>query len=133
METFSVNAVVDTHAVIWSIQEDQRLGRQARAMISNAGIQTLAISDITLLEIALLIDRKRIGIALSSKEFLRKIEQAYKVLPINGDIAESAVKLPLTQSDPFDRTITATARHHQLPLITKDRLIIESGCVRTIW
>ncbi len=102
-------------------------------MMQDAGIQTLAIADITLLEIALLIERKRIGIALPAKEFLRKIEQAYKVLPINADIAESAVNLPLAQADPFGRTITATAIHHQLPLITKDRLIIESGCVETIW
>jgi len=93
----------------------------------------LAIADITLLEIALLINRKRIGIALPAKDFLRKIEQAYKVLPLNADIAESAVALPLEQSDPFDRTITATAKHHQLPLITKDRMIIDSGCVETIW
>jgi PIN domain nuclease of toxin-antitoxin system len=36
-------------------------------------------------------------------------------------------------SDPADRLITATARVHELTLVTSDRPIRKSGIVRTLW
>jgi PIN domain nuclease of toxin-antitoxin system len=35
--------------------------------------------------------------------------------------------------DPFDETITAYAAHLDLPLITKDRAITDSGLVEIYW
>lgn len=133
MESFPVDALVDTHAVIWSIQTDSRLGPAARELIRRSQVGSLAIADVTLLEIALLIDKKRIGVAAPPAQFLREIESNYRVFPITGSIAHDAVKLPLPHSDPFDRVIVATARYHKLPLITRDRHITASGCVETIW
>lgn len=66
-------------------------------------------------------------------KMLGQVESNFHVLRINSNIAAESYTLPLTQADPFDRIIVATARHHQLPLMTKDRLITDSGCVETIW
>jgi PIN domain nuclease of toxin-antitoxin system len=133
MERLPVIALVDTHAVIWAIENDPRLGKNAAEFIGRAEPGSLGIADLTLLEIAILITKKRIGIASTPERFLHQIESVFHVYKLTAAIAQSAVELPLTHSDPFDRTIMATARYHKLPLITKDRLIVDSNCVETIW
>jgi len=128
-----VIALVDTHAAIWAIENDPRLGKDAAELIGRAKPGSLGIADLTLLEIAILIQNKRIGVASTPERFLHQIESVYHVYKLTAPIAQSTVELKLPQSDPFDRTIVATARYHKLPLITKDRLIIGSNCVETIW
>lgn len=133
MEPVPVVALVDTHAVIWSVQVDARLGVNAARFIRTAEPGSLAIADMTLLEIAMLIEKKRIGVTGKAELFLQQLESVYHVYRLNAAIAHSAVKLPLPQADPFDRSIVATALYHKLPLISRDHPITQSGCVETIW
>lgn len=55
------------------------------------------------------------------------------LLPLTMDVAIAAAKLPDPIRDPIDRVIVATALLQGVPLVTKDRKIIESGVVSTIW
>ena len=49
-------------------------------------------------------------------------------LAMSSDIALAAALLPTEiHADPADRFLIATARHHHIPLVTGDRLIIEYG------
>ncbi len=91
------------------------------------------ISDITLLEIAMLVKKGRIQLAVSSKEYLRKLQRNYPLLTITSEIAAIAVDLDLPHGDPFDRIIVATAQHHDLLLLTRDQAITNSGLVKTAW
>ena len=56
--------------------------------------------------------------------------------PIEPEIAIASVRLPGSfHADPADRFIVATARHHNVPLVTADRAILDCstfGYVRTI-
>jgi PIN domain nuclease of toxin-antitoxin system len=52
---------------------------------------------------------------------------------IASEIAAMAIDLELPHGDPFDRIIVASARHHKLPLVTRDRNISASGLVRVVW
>jgi len=52
---------------------------------------------------------------------------------IASEIATLAMDLELPHGDPFDRIIVASARHHELPLLTRDRNISASGLVRVVW
>lgn len=126
-------ALLDTHAIIWSQQGDARLGRDAYRLIEESRADDLAIADISLLEIALLVDKGRIRLAGTARRFLRKTAGRFRVLSIEADIAQVAIELSLPQADPFDRVITATARVHGLPLITRDQSITQSGLVETVW
>ncbi|WP_269523494.1 type II toxin-antitoxin system VapC family toxin [Coraliomargarita parva] len=133
MEALSVKALLDTHALIWIAENDSRLSPRALDCIQNCARNELGIADVSLLEIAMLWHKGRIPSKHPLAKTLELAEMNFNVLRINASIAASAYTLPLDQSDPFDRIIVATARHHQLPLITKDRLITESGCVEVIW
>jgi PIN domain nuclease of toxin-antitoxin system len=128
-----VTALLDTHAVIWCLEDSPELGRDARAKISRAEEGALAISDITLLEIAMLVSKGKLGVAGVPTTVLEEIAESFRVLPIDARIAAEAMELPLPQGDPFDRVIVATARRHSLPLITKDRLIVRSKLVPVVW
>ena len=125
--------VLDTHAIVWSLMDDPRLGGEARRYIATCSRQDLLISDISLLEMAMLLDRKRIEVTLSDSEFLEQITNAFRVVPITAAIAAHAVSLGLPHGDPFDRVIAATAQQEDCTLLTRDRLLTDFPTIRTAW
>lgn len=133
MEGRTLRYLLDTHAVLWSAEDDPRLGPRAREALLRCPATDVALSDITLFEIAMLLEKGRIHLSLPLAEYLADLERRFKVLPIFSAIAAEAMRLPLPQGDPFDRIITATARYHGLPLISRDRHIADSGLVETLW
>lgn len=123
--------LLDTHAAIWLLEGSSRLGKNVEAAV--AGEETVSLSDISLLEIAMLVGRGKLTLRPNVADGLKAISEQLTILPINSAIALDAVSVALPQRDPFDRVITATARVHGLTLVTKDRQIQESGTVPTLW
>jgi PIN domain nuclease of toxin-antitoxin system len=124
---------LDTHAVIWAAEGDERLGASAGELLRSLKAGEAVLSDITLLEIAMSAKKGRIELSVSAEEYLRAIQRNYPLLTITSEIASLAVDLDLPQGDPFDRIIVASAMHHELPLLTRDKNIFASGLVRTVW
>ncbi len=125
--------LLDTQAILWAVMDDSLLGKQAKRAIERSNDTDLAISDITLLEIAMLLEKGRIEIQGASTAFLSDLTSRLQVLPIDPFIAIDAMELSLPHADPFDRTIVATARRHGLILLTKDQNITQSKQVPTLW
>ena len=128
-----MRALLDTHAVLWAVENDPRLGSSASSLLKSLKSGEAVISDITLLEIAMLVRKGRIQLAISPKAYLRKLQVHFPILAIGADIAALAMDLDLPQGDPFDRIIVATAQVHDLPVLTRDKSISASGLVRVIW
>ena len=128
--------LVDTHVVLWLAFEQNRISRKARTAIDQArrNADGLAISDITLLELASLASKGRIHLAISLESFLEEVESRFIVLPMSGRACARAVELPAAYpKDPADRIIGATALVEGLSLLTADRDIRRSKAVQTIW
>lgn len=125
--------LLDTHAAVWLLQGDSRLGAGARRALSSGDAEPPCISDIVLLEISLLVGSGRVVPRTAPREFLRRFAASLRVLPIDADIAAAVPGLALPHADPFDRVIVATAIRHQLSLVTRDRAIRESGLVDVVW
>ncbi len=128
--------LVDTHIVVWLAFDQRQLSRKARAAIDNArkNGEGLAISDISLLELATLASKGRIRLDISLESFLQEVEVRFVVLPISGRACVRALKLPAAYpKDPADRVIGATALVEGLALLTADRKIRRSKAVHTIW
>ena len=128
--------LVDTHVVVWLAFDQNQLSKRARAAIDDArkNGDGLAISDITLLELAVLANKGRIHLAISLESFLQEVETRFVVLPISGRACARAIAFPTAYpKDPADRIIGATALVEGLSLITADRSILRSKVVATIW
>ncbi len=131
--------VLDTHVLIWAMNDDTRLGTAARAAIEEtAQTDRIGISAITPWEIALLAERGRLRLG---REVGVWIEAALalpgiNLVPIGPTIAIDSVRLPGNfHADPADRFIVSTARHCDACLVTADRAILAyaaGGHVRTI-
>jgi PIN domain nuclease of toxin-antitoxin system len=128
--------LVDTHVVVWLALDQTQLSRNARAAIDDARRHGdgLAISDITLLELATLSSKGRIRLDISLESFLREIEARFTILPISGRACVRALGLPAAYpKDPADRIIAGTALVEGLSLLTADRAIRRSRALPTVW
>lgn len=91
---------------------------------------SLAISAISLWEIAWLAENKRIEIDVSVESFVKKCASYVEVLPITQEIAVRSVRFPNSYPDDFrDRIIGATAIVEGIRLLTHDKAIMKSGLV----
>lgn len=128
--------LVDTHIVAWLAFDQARLSKKAKAAIETArkNAEGLAISDITLLELATLVKRGRIRLDISLESFLQEVESRFVVLPISGRACARAMDLPAAYpNDPADRVIGATALVEGISLLTADREIRRTKTIQTIW
>ena len=125
--------LLDTHAFLWAATDEDRLSIRAARAIHTTPYEQLAISDVSLLEIGLLLHIGRISFSGSPTTVLGHILSYVSVLPITLEIAIAAPTLALPHGDQFDRIIAATAKIHRLPLITKDANITDASVVATLW
>ena len=80
--------LLDTHVVVWLAFASSQLSRPARTAIESArqNAEGIAISDISLLELATLERKKRLRLNVSFEGFLREVEDRFVVLPITGRV-----------------------------------------------
>jgi len=125
--------LLDTHAFLWAAVDEDRLSNKAARAIATTPYEQLAISDVTLQEIGLLVHAGKISFTGSPQTVLGNLLHYVTVLPITLEVALSASELKLPHGDQFDRIITATAKTHRLPLITRDANITGAGVIETLW
>ena len=128
--------LLDTHAWIWWVDGDDRLEPRIRKKLDAfPEAERPLISDISLWEMAMLVNLGRVALKVSFETWLAAAAnpRTVRVLPINGMIAADVVRLPDTfHRDPADRVIVSTSRVHGLPILTKDARIAGSGLAR-LW
>lgn len=128
--------LVDTHVVVWLAFHQDQLSKQAREAIDDArkSEDGLAISGITLLELATMANKGRLHLHMTLESFLQEVESRFVVLPISSRACARTIELPAAYpKDPADRIIGATALVEGLSLLTADREIRRSKAVQTIW
>jgi PIN domain nuclease of toxin-antitoxin system len=127
--------LLDTHALIWLARDPSKLSKTAaeaiRVSVQNGG---LAVSAITLWELAWLATHDRLNLKEPVDDFVEELTSRTAIRPITPRIAILANQLPATYpNDPCDRLIGATAMSEGIALITKDRTIRNCKQIKTIW
>lgn len=132
----TVAPLLDTHAWVWWLHGDTRLGHQALTMLDALPAETRpSISDISLWEVATLVNLGRLELSGTFDDWLEVAAhpRTVRILPITAHIAADVARLPETfHRDPADRVIVSTGRVHGLPLLTKDGAIARSRVIR-LW
>ena len=126
--------LLDTHVLLWLTDKQDELSERARnSLAQNSG--NLFVSSITGFEIAVKAARGALvlprdpGIWVLDALRLHGIQE----IPVTCEIGALAAALPRIHADPCDRIIIATARIHDLSILTRDAIIPRYPGVRTLW
>jgi len=129
--------VLDTHALIWWINDPGLLGRAARRAINDAAERNeLFVSVISAWEIALLSEKGRLVLTMDVRDWLARCEALpfLSFIPLSVAIAVESVRLAdFPHPDPADRIIVATAMSLGAKLATKDSRLINYANIKTVW
>ncbi|MCF0064270.1 type II toxin-antitoxin system VapC family toxin [Dyadobacter chenwenxiniae] len=114
--------LLDTHVVLWALDEQNRLSNKSKAIISDPN-SSCFVSVISFFEIAI---KKKIGkleLSNSVSEYILELERiGIIILPISNAALDNYETIPLMvgHGDPFDRFILATALSENLTVISAD-------------
>ncbi|MGD1104032.1 MAG: type II toxin-antitoxin system VapC family toxin [Terriglobia bacterium] len=127
--------LLDTHALVWAVAAPNRLSRTAAVAIRKARAKDgVAISAITLWELANLVARGRIQAYGTVEASVRLLSEGVTIRPLTAEIAALATQFPDDYPrDPADRLIGGTARAEGLVLVTHDEKIRSSPLLKTLW
>jgi len=129
-----VTYVVDTHALVWFLEQNRRLGPRARAALSEQDADKV-IPTIALAEIAYLYDRKRVRISVPA--VLAHVARAPRCTIYSLD--ETVVERMPTGLNIHDALIVATALvfrdvlGRKTAAVTRDAEITASGLIDVVW
>jgi PIN domain nuclease of toxin-antitoxin system len=115
--------LLDTHLVLWSLLEPDRLSAQARALLQSRKTEPV-FSTACLWEIGIKRALKKKGFEADARVLRRTmLEDGYEELPVLGQHAVEVDMLPLIHKDPFDRILIAQAMVEGITLLTADPVI----------
>ena len=123
-----MNILLDTHVLIWALENNPTLSDVSRNSIIN-GSNLIFVSSVSVWEIDI---KRNLGKFDAPDNLLEEIKShRFSPLHINFDHAQLAGSLPNIHKDPFDRLLIAQAILEKLTLVTRDELIPKYN-VRTL-
>jgi PIN domain nuclease of toxin-antitoxin system len=121
--------LLDTHTLVWSVEESPRLGNGAKRAINIAARRNhVAISAISPWELALLVAKGRLSLSIDVMVWVRQAlsRPGVNLVPLEPEIAVASTRLPFEmQPDPADRILVATARQLGATLVTADLALLK--------
>jgi PIN domain nuclease of toxin-antitoxin system len=125
--------LLDTHAWVWSFGADHLLSERDRAAITTADV--VYLSPISFFEIGQKVRNGRWPEMNAHVQSLPEIlrNQGGVLAPLSPEICLKASLMDWEHRDPFDRLILATAEIMQVPLVSKDSVLLERHSAHVIW
>jgi len=115
--------LLDTHAIIWMIEDSPNLPFTIREAIRNPENQ-VAICSISLWEIAIKMNIGKLTLRLEFDELVKVLRSGdFDFLQVEDKYLSGLSTLPLLHKDPFDRLLVSTALAEEMTLITIDENI----------
>jgi predicted nucleic acid-binding protein len=130
--------IIDTHALIWYLTDDKRVGKLTSRILDDSGTRLL-IPSIVLAEALFILERKSELYPLSEATLLHEIEQdpRMKVVALDWDVLVKTLECNAIL-EMHDRQIVATAMLAQkagfdIAVLTRDGNITHSRLVPVVW
>jgi PIN domain nuclease of toxin-antitoxin system len=124
-----VRVLLDTHALLWSLEGNANLSSTAREVIENEGNEVL-VSVVSAWEMSVKRALGKLTAPYELEEALAEVGFIQRLVRFADCNRLSA--LPPIHRDPFDRMLISQAMEDGIPLVTKDELISRYP-LQTIW
>lgn len=117
----------DTHAVLWLLADDPRLGDRALGLLAS-GRHTVLLSAVVAMEIAIKVPLGKLDVPGDAAEAL--LAAGAEELPVTIEHATRVASLPRHHRDPFDRLLIAQALVEDAVILSADRAFDAYTCRR---
>jgi PIN domain nuclease of toxin-antitoxin system len=127
-----MRVLLDTHAFLWWVTDDDRLTARARRAIADASEAYLSLASCW--EMAIKIGLGRLALSKPLERFVP--EQLglnnLQLLAIDLDDVARVATLPFHHRDPFDRLLAAQALSEELTIVSADP-VFKAYSVKRAW
>ena len=129
--------IVDTHTLIWFVQQDKRLGLQARQVLSDPN-SALLLPSVCYGEACWIVEHGRTNIpSTAALKAALDADPRFVVYPLDRAVVERSQSLTVI-NEMHDRQIMATAlvladAGEAVVVLTRDANMIASGLVPVLW
>ena len=123
--------LLDSHALIWAVDDPSKLGPQAAAALQDP-TNDLLVSAGTIWELAIKVGLGKLTLSLPFRQWMSKAitDLGASILPIQIEHAD-AVQLP-GRGDPFDRLLAAQSQVEDVAIVGNDTALDQYG-VQRLW
>lgn len=129
-----MNFVTDTHALIWWFTDSPRISSKASEIFEKCekGENVIFIPTIVVAESLSIYEKKRIS--FNFKNLFKKIDTSenFVLIALDYPILEKMVNLKEVH-ELHDKIIVASAKHLNLPIITKDKVLRKLSSIKSVW
>lgn len=127
-----MKVLLDTHVVVWWMEDASRLSRRAHTILANRD-NSILISAAVGWELAIKVNLGKLK-PPSILDGLDRLlaREAFSELPITLETAVRAGLLPPHHRDPFDRILVAQAQSLKIPILSADA-ILDRYDVKRLW
>ncbi|MGD8291541.1 MAG: type II toxin-antitoxin system VapC family toxin [Desulfobacterales bacterium] len=125
--------LLDTHAFLWFVTDDNKLSSKAKSIIQNSNNEVyFSAASAWEMSIKTKLGRLRLGGTLES--FIIEQLTVNRLSPLAITVSHSLYteKLPQIHKDPFDRIMISQSKVENMALITQDKEIRKYK-VSTVW
>ena len=127
--------LLDTNVWLWMVEEPSHIPAKMKDTVNNADNYPFFLSAISVWEVAKNVSLGKLGLSVPIQDWIDKAtnETYIHILPLSVQVSVESTQLPgKFHKDPADQIIVATARHHNLIILTADRLIQSYPFVKTV-
>lgn len=125
--------LLDTHALLWFLNGDERISPKARKLISDPKNRCF-ISIASLWEMAIKIKIGKLDLAFDLKGLAAHLDNNnIEILPIAFEHILETMGLEDHHRDPFDRIIISQAKFERLTIISRDENFPKYAHIKLIW
>ena len=122
--------LLDTHALLWYLNDDENLSEKAHKIIDT---EDCFYCKLSLWEIAIKQSLGKLKYKCSVLEIAEMCRQEHFLrIPVTEKHIERIKTLDFIHRDPFDRLLIAIAQTEDLTIITRDTIIPKYD-VKTLW
>jgi PIN domain nuclease of toxin-antitoxin system len=125
--------LLDTHIWLWSLLDPQRLSRRVIRELENKRNE-LWLSPISVWEVLILHQKRRIVLREDVGEWIDRALRAAPLTeaPVSHAVALETRAIQLSNNDPADRLLAATAKIFGLTLVTADEHLLKAKGFSTL-